>query len=173
MILPDFDDPDEDALAAPSNSMADLLFTMIAILLLAFMSILPGLALGAWTHQRTPTQASATPLSQITFQSAGERATVFLARRDGLVLPEAGAPPIARDAILDNAQLTSLLEAQIRQQVMVTLFVMQDGLETAFEFEALAASRGVRRIQQIRFDGACELSGHIRIAECEIREPAR
>ena len=173
MILPVFDEPDEDALAAPSNSMADLLFTMVAILLLAFMSILPGLALGAWTHQQNRRQTTSTPLSQISFKSAGEQATVFLARRDSLVLPLAGSTPIGRDAILDNAQLTAMLDSQIRQQGVATLFVTQDGLETAFEFEALAASRGMRRIRQIRFDGPCQLSGQVLIAECENREPAR
>gem|GEM_PF-6366053 len=173
MILPVFDDPDEDALAAPSNSMADLLFTMVAILLLAFMSILPGLALGAWTHQRKPQEKQATPLAQISFQSGGEHAVVFLARLDALVLPEAGAAPVARDAILDNPRLTELLDAQTRQKTMVTLLVTQDGLETAFEFEALAASRGISRIRQIRFDGPCQLAGQVRIAECESREPAR
>ena len=144
-------DVDDDALAY--DPLSDLLFTMVAILLLAFMAVLPGLALTVVTQPAPPAPPSS--LTERNYSFEGRSIAPYLATGAGL--RRIGDPRVVpADAILDDAGLRATLTELATRAEPVFIFIAADGLEVAFEFEAVASAAGIRTFRQIRLATDCK-----------------
>ena len=142
---------DDDALAY--DPLSDLLFTMVAILLLAFMAILPGVALSA-AVQPAPAKAQSSLLDR-SFNDQGRAILPYLATGAGL-RRSGETRVIATSAILDDSGLRASLVALAASGAPAMILIAADGLEAAFEFEAVAAASGITTVRQIRLTSDCK-----------------
>ena len=146
------------------DPLSDLLFTMVAILLLVFMTLLPGMVMSGNQGQSRQV-AEARSLGTFDLDLHGVSVTPYLAVRTGIV--RSGKPPIGLEGITGSASLSDELASQITRGEAVVLLIAPHGLEAAFEFEALAAAKRLQRLHQIRLDAGCRLADQTSpILEC-------
>lgn len=145
-------DKDDDA-ALRSDPLADLMFTMIAIVLLALILVLPFALVGGAQSAGSPGRGS---LDDVRFKLRGQSALWIVATRSGLVIEGRKAPArIGIDAIGTSQGLRArLVKARAAKRPLIFL-VADDGLEAAFATEPIIAALGPIDFYQIRLDRSC------------------
>ena len=144
-------DVDDDAVAY--DPLSDLLFTMVAILLLAFMAVLPGLALTVVTQPAPSVPPRSLTERNYTFE--GRSIAPYLATGAGL-RRTGDTRVVPADAILDDPGLRAGLSELAARAEPVFIFIAADGLEVAFEFEAIASAAGIKTLRQVRLAKDCK-----------------
>ena len=139
------------------DPLADLLFGVAAILVLAVVVILPTIRPDGTLRDRSTRRM----MQNTELRLDGKAVAPLVAAADGLQLPaRAGqaAAVIPLDRILDDAELVGRLEQMRGSGEPLVLLIDGDGLEAAFQFEAVAALYGPPRIRQIRLDADCRFA---------------
>lgn len=135
-----------------SDPLADLMFTMIAIVLLALIILLP---LAGVASLRSTQPLSAQKLQQSKLVVGGQSAVTIAASDQGLSLPGHVDHLIGLDAIGHDPQLRHLLEGARDRGAPLVLLIDPKGSEAAFELEPVMAAHGPKQIYQVRLDSAC------------------
>src|SRR5689334_4596875 len=118
------DEADDEGLTALPATMSDILFALVAVVIVVLLSLAPMLRMpGALATQKANPLASAIVID-------GRPAVVFVAEPDGLRLEESKRL-VPLDAILSDAGLAQALQATDEP---VLLIVPEDGQEAAFLF---------------------------------------
>lgn len=155
----------------PSDPLADLMFTMIAIVLLALIILLP---LASFSSPTQSHSKSARRLENARFAIGSKSAVAITASARGLRLPGGGARLIGLDAIAGDAALQKLLtRARDRGSPLVVL-ITPKGSEAAFELEPLLSAYGPKQVYQVRLDQACLYARSTILKQaCGASEPRR
>jgi len=142
------------------DPLADLLLSLVAIVVLAVIVILPAVQRdGARSH--APRQPAASAPSHQVFRLAGRTIEPLVATSQGLRTGPAPEDIVAVDRILDDGALAARLQRMRDEGATLLLVIDPDGAEAAFQFEAVASLHGPPRIRQVRRDPACT---HLRSA---------
>ncbi|MDC9823030.1 hypothetical protein PRN20_04740 [Devosia sp. ZB163] len=140
------EDDDDDGLTALPATMSDILFSLVAVVIVVLLSLAPAI--------RTPgalaSQKSDLLTSPILVES--EPALVFVAEAAGLRIGQGEERLVPLDAILTDADLAQALRESNEE---VLLLVADDGQEAAFLFNSLAGAHGIASIRQLRLDPKC------------------
>jgi hypothetical protein len=139
------------------DPLADLLFGVAAILVLAVVVILPTVRPDGTLRDR----ATRRLVENVELRLGEQRVEPLVAAADGLRLParaDQKAVIVPLDRILDDPELSERLERMRASGEPLVLLIEGDGLETAFQFEAVAASHGPARVRQIRLDADCQFA---------------
>jgi len=145
------DDDDENPAPEP---LSDLLFGLVALLVPVIAVLLPVMKVAA---DAVPARdhAAASSFLRGDLTVAGHPAAAFFAGGAGLRIRDDGDRVVAVDRMLDDQALVTRLDRAKDTQQPILLLIEPDGQEAAFLFEAIAASRGVGRLLQVRIDPAC------------------
>ena len=140
-----FDDGDDDGLTALPATMSDILFALVAVVIVILLSLAPAIRLpGALATQKADLLSS-------TILVEDEPSLVFVAEAAGLRVDNGGRF-VQLDTILGDAGLAETLHATDKN---IVLIVMEDGQEAAFLFNSLAGAQGIASIRQLRLDPQC------------------
>jgi hypothetical protein len=137
----------EDGPAFVFDPLADLFFSVVAIVVLAVIIILPTVRLQAF---------QAKPDSPPNFEIDGRTATAIRATAAGLILGSTGETRVALDAIGDDAVLTATLGRTVQAGAPLVVLVEPDGDEADFQLEPMLARAGVKSVTKVRLDPSCD-----------------
>jgi len=139
------------------DPLADLLFGVAAILVLAVVVILPTVRPDGTLRDRTTRRL----VENVALRLDGQRLEPLVASAEGLRLParaDGKAVVVPLDRILDDPELSQRLERMRASGAPLVLLIEADGGEAAFQFEAVAALHGPPRMRQIRLDADCRFA---------------
>lgn len=149
----DEESPEEEGQdAGVPASMADLFFTLIAVVVLMLLALLPAIRTpGALAPQReSPWQARLTV--------EGRTPLVLVARRGGLLVAGEAERSVALDRIVADPGLGDALRRAAQDGTPPLVFVTAEGGEAAFLLDALAGSLGLATLDQVRIDRDCRFA---------------
>jgi hypothetical protein len=138
----------DDGAGVPA-SMADLFFTLIAVVVLMLLALVPAIRTpGALNPQKeAPWRAE--------LEVDGRRPLVAVAERGGLRLTGEGERLVPLGTMLDDAALREALRPAVSGARPLLLLVTPEGGEAAFLFDALAARVGIAGLDQVRISRNC------------------
>lgn len=138
----------QDAEEFAVNPMADLLFSIAAVFMLAVLLMLP------LSHAAPRFAATAIPGDAgAKLHIGAEPVTAFLADPAGLMLSDGRR--IDNAALADDARLKDQLRSLRERRERLMLVIAPGGEETAFQFEVQMAEYGPQTIRQIRLNSPC------------------
>lgn len=140
------------------DPLADLLFTLVTVVLFALIILLPAAAMVS----RDLTAGKALPNLVV----QGQQAAAFLASGAGLQSTSTTSKWIATDLILADSGLRTTLENIRDAGKPLLLIIAPDGLEAAFEFEAALSLYGPKAIYQVRLGQTCKVRSLGDLQEC-------
>ena len=157
------EDDDDDGLTALPATMSDILFSLVAVVIVVLLSLAPAIRTpGALASQKADLLTS-------TILVESEPALVFVAESDGLRVGD-DERLVPLDAILTDAGLAQALRESNEE---VLLIVADDGQEAAFLFNSLAGAQGIASIRLLRLDPECRhIADPARVGCTPSRAPA-
>ena len=152
------------------DPLADLLFGVVAIVVLAVIIILPtvgtrGVANGA------PPSSVGEALVKSKFSLDGRAVEPFMAAARGLRYGPQPSEIVPLEAILQDSALAARLREIRERGNPLVLMIDPDGSEAAFQFEAVASRDGPARIRQIRLDATCTHAKSAALARFCLAQP--
>lgn len=136
------------------DPLADLLFGVVAIVVLAVIIILP--TVGTRGAANAALQSSVgEALIKSRFSLDGRAVQPFMATAAGLRYGPQPSQIVPLEAILQDAAVAARLREIRERGDPLVLMIDPGGSEAAFQFEAVASRDGPPRIRQIRLDATC------------------
>ncbi len=127
------------------DPLADLLFNLVAIIVIAVIVILP--TVDITRKVRTPTS--------VEFKIDGRTAKTLVATSEGIRSGAGASEFVALNHILDDEQFAMRLDRMRNRNDVLLVLIEPDGLEAAFLFESVASVHGPAQFRQVRLDFAC------------------
>ena len=146
---------DDTAPVVVFDPLADLFFSVVAIVVLAVIIIVPTVRLNG--------EAPATEKGPQTIEIDGHQVNPIRATSAGLSFGADGALTVALNSIDDDPRLLAALRRARQADLPLLVLIEPDGDEAAFQLEPVLAREGVASITQVRLDAACR----------HVRAPAR
>jgi hypothetical protein len=158
-----FAEEDDDE-AAAVDPMADLFFTLVALILPAILLMLPVVGLASGTFPE-PSRRAAEALLTADLRVGGLPPAAFVASAEGLTIGGDVPRLITVDALFGDAVIANALAAARNAGAPVLLLVEPGGEESAFLFDSLAAEHGPPAITQVRLDDRCAFARSAPVAD--------
>ncbi len=127
------------------DPLADLLFNMVAIIVIAVIVILPTAVMMPPSHRIASTE----------FTIDGRKAQPLVATADGIRFGASPADIVSIARILDDESLAARLDGIRERGDPLLLLIAPDGMEAAFLIETVASRHGPAQLYQVRLDGGC------------------
>ena len=135
-----------------AEPLADLMFTMIATVLLLLIAMFPSHS----SNSDSAASDDAASLGRAPIVINHRRAAALVASQAGIELPQQGAAMISIDSLSEDAHLRSFLENLRKADAPLVVIVGKEGLESSFELEGVLAAYGPQTIYQVRLDRECQ-----------------
>lgn len=146
--------------AHAADPLADLLLSAAAIIVIAVIAVLPILP-----RQSMPQRDSSRTLqNNVVFRLGDREVDPFIATERGLIVGRSPSRMIPVDKIFFDQALPGILEEMRKADDAVIVLIEPNGLETAFQLEAIASRHGPERMRQIRIDSECQFARMGRVA---------
>jgi hypothetical protein len=136
------------------DPLADLLFGVVAIVVLAVIVILPTVNFNSAPKPGT-SRFNGESMSSTSFRLDNRPVEPLIATARGLRTGPSPSDFIPLERILDDKGLAAKLMSMRDRREPLVLLIDPDGDEAAFQFEAVASLNGPPRIRQIRLDTGC------------------
>jgi hypothetical protein len=136
------------------DPLADLLFGVVAIVVLAVIIILPTVGMRGMASAALQGPVGEA-LIKSKFSLDGRAVEPLVATAAGLRYGPQPSEIVPLEAILQDAPLAARLRAMRERGDTLVLMIDPDGSEAAFQFEAVASRDGPPRIRQVRLDATC------------------
>ena len=102
--------------------------------------------------------------NNVVFRLGGREVDPFIATERGLIIGRSSSRMIPVDKIFFDEALPGILDGMRKADETVVVFIEPNGLETAFQLEAIASRHGPVRMRQVRIDSECHFARMDRIA---------
>jgi hypothetical protein len=153
----------ENESALVVDPLADLLLSVVAIIIIALIVILPSIPLHPTSTDGLTSSIPGLPQNS-GLRLNGRRVEPLVATGQGLTLGESPSEFIPVGRVFLDGNLISKLKRMRDEDETVVLFIEPNGLETAFQFEVIANQYGPKRILQVRVDSDCNYVKSDRLA---------
>jgi hypothetical protein len=145
--------------AHAADPLADLLLSAAAFIIIAVIAVLPILPRHSMP-QRDLSRAS----QNVVFRLGDREVEPFIATERGLIVGRSSPRMIPVDKIFFDQALPGILEEMRKADDAVIVLIEPNGLETAFQLEAVASRHGPARMRQVRIDSECHFARMERVA---------
>lgn len=153
----------ENESALVVDPLADLLLSVVAIIIIALIVVLPNIPLHP-TLGGSPTSSMPWLPKNSDLRLNGHKVEPLVATGRGLMLGGSLSDFIPVGSIFLDEGLVNKLKRMRDADETVVLFIEPNGLETAFQFEVIANRYGPKRILQVRIDSDCNYIKSDRLA---------
>jgi hypothetical protein len=140
--------------AHAADPLADLLLSAAAIIVIAVIAVLPILP----RHSMPQRDLSRASQNNVVFRLGDREVEPFIATERGLIVGPSSPRMIPVDKIFFDQTLPGILEQMRKADDAVIVLIEPNGLETAFQLEAIVSRHGPGRMRQVRIDSECHFA---------------